>query len=145
MLWMTNRVVELGKKTLVMGILNVTPDSFSDGGKYDSIDQAVIQAKRLVSEGADIIDVGGESTRPGYQAVSVEEELERVIPVISAIRQELDVALSIDTYKADVAEQAILAGADIVNDIWRCKADHEMPRVVAKYQKPIILMHNRDN
>lgn len=143
---MTNQIVDFAKKkTIVMGILNVTPDSFSDGGKYNSVERAVIQAKRLVAEGADIIDIGGESTRPGFDPVTVEEELERVIPVIAAIREELDVPLSIDTYKAAVAEQAILAGANIVNDIWRCKADPDMPRVVAKYQTPIILMHNRDN
>lgn len=142
---MTNQIVEFGKKTIVMGILNVTPDSFSDGGKYNSIDQAVSRAKRLVSEGADIIDIGGESTRPGFEAVSIEEEIERVVPVISAIRKELDVPLSIDTYKSAVAEQAILAGANIVNDIWRCKADSQMPEVIAKYQTPVILMHNRDN
>lgn len=137
---MARRLSDLGKRTLVMGILNVTPDSFSDGGKYISIDQAVIQAEKLVQDGADIIDIGGESTRPGSKAISLEEELERVIPVILAIRQELDVPISIDTYKAGVAEQAIEAGADIVNDIWRCIADPKMADVVAKHQVPIILM-----
>ncbi|WP_245983544.1 dihydropteroate synthase [Ammoniphilus oxalaticus] len=142
---MTRLMNELGKRTLIMGIVNATPDSFSDGGKYNSIDQAVLRAKQLVEDGADIIDVGGESTRPGFEAISVEEEIERVIPIISAIRQAVDVAISIDTYKSAVAEQAILAGADIVNDIWGCKADPNMAQVIAKYKKPIVLMHNRDN
>jgi len=139
------QLTDLGKRTLVMGILNVTPDSFSDGGKYNSVDRAVIQAKKLVQEGADIIDIGGESTRPGFEVVSVEQELERVIPVIQAIRQEMEVPISVDTYKAKVADQAIEAGANIINDIWRCMADPEMPRIAAKHQVPIILMHNRDN
>lgn len=140
-------LLQLGERTLVMGILNVTPDSFSDGGRYDSIDRAIEQAKQLIEEGADILDIGGESTRPGSDPVSLEEELSRVIPVISAIRQEIKIPIpiSIDTYKADVAEQAIKAGANILNDIWRSIEDPRMAEVAAAYQVPIILMHNRKN
>lgn len=134
-----------GDKTLIMGILNITPDSFSDGGNYVDIDQAIFRAREMVKHGADIIDIGGESTRPGHQVVSAEEELKRVIPVIKRLSQEIDVPISIDTYKADVAKQAIEAGASIINDIWGAKADPEMAVVAADYEVPIILMHNRDN
>jgi dihydropteroate synthase len=130
-------------KTLIMGILNATPDSFSDGGKYNEVERAVIRAKELVDHGADILDIGGESTRPGGEKVSLEEELERVIPVIKAVAQEVDVPISVDTYKAEVAKQAILAGAHIINDVWGAKADPAMPSVAAELQVPIILMHNR--
>lgn len=132
-------------RTLVMGILNVTPDSFSDGGKYNDVDQALIHAKRMVEDGADIIDVGGESTRPGYQPVTAEEELERTIPIIEALVREIDCPISIDTYKAEVAEAAIRAGATIVNDIWGAKKDPRIAKVAAKFGVPIILMHNRSN
>lgn len=135
--------LDYGKKTLVMGILNATPDSFSDGGKYNHLEQAVKYAIEMVENGADIIDVGGESTRPGFTAVSAEEELERVLPVIEAISQEVNVPISIDTYKAEVAKQAIEAGAHIINDVWGAKADPDMPAVAAETQAPIILMHNR--
>ena len=130
-------------RTLVMGILNVTPDSFSDGGRYTHIDRALEQALQLVEEGADLIDVGGESTRPGAAPVSLEEELERVIPVIEALVREVDVPLSVDTYKAETARQAIGAGAHLINDIWGLKQDPEMAKVAAECDVPIILMHNR--
>lgn len=136
---------DLSKRTLVMGILNITPDSFSDGGKYNSIDEAIIQAKRMVEEGADIIDVGGESTRPDHQPITEEEEIHRVVPVIEAIKEYINVPISIDTYKAKTAEEAINAGAEIINDIWGAKWDENMAKVAADYQVPIILMHNRDN
>lgn len=140
------RIPRLGEKTLIMGIVNTTPDSFSDGGRYNTVEQAVTHAKKLVEDGADILDIGGESTRPGSAAVSLEEELQRVIPVIKAIRNEIkEIPISIDTYKAEVAQQAILAGADIINDIWGAKADPRMANVAAEYQVPIILMHNRQN
>lgn len=132
-------------RTLVMGILNVTPDSFSDGGKYNDVDRALIHAKRMVEDGADIIDVGGESTRPGHQPVSAEEELERTIPIIEALVREIDCPISIDTYKAEVAEAAIQAGATIVNDIWGAKKDPRIAKVAAKFDVPIVLMHNRSN
>lgn len=135
--------LDYSKKTLIMGILNVTPDSFSDGGQFNDIEAAVIQAKKLVQDGADIIDVGGESTRPGHAPVSVEEELQRVIPVIKAIASEVHVPISIDTYKAEVAKQAILAGAHIINDIWGGKADDCMASVAAELDVPFIIMHNR--
>ena len=136
----------LGERTLVMGILNVTPDSFSDGGKYNSIDAALAQAKKLIAEGADIIDVGGESTRPGHTQISSEEEIKRVVPVIEKLSRELDIVISIDTYKYDVAEEAIKAGAHIINDIWGLQYDNgEMAELVKKYDIPIIVMHNQND
>ena len=135
----------LGERTYVMGILNVTPDSFSDGGKFNELDAAVIRAGKLIEDGADIIDIGGESTRPNYEVVSVEDEIERVVPVIKAIKAKYDIPISIDTYKAQTAEAAILAGADMINDIWGFKKDKDMAKVAAKYDVPCILMHNRDN
>ncbi|MFZ7943176.1 MULTISPECIES: dihydropteroate synthase [Bacillaceae] len=135
--------LDFSKKTIVMGILNITPDSFSDGGKYNRIEHAVKRAKEMAANGADIIDIGGESTRPGFAAVSIEEELERVIPVIKAISEQVQIPISIDTYKAEVAKQAIEAGAHIINDIWGAKADENMGKVAAEYHVPIVLMHNR--
>jgi len=137
--------IDFTGKTLVMGILNVTPDSFSDGGKYSFLENAVAHAKKMVQEGADIIDVGGESTRPGHKQISVEEEIARVVPVIKAIKEEMEIVLSIDTYKSAVAEAAIAAGADIINDIWGAKYDDAIAAAAAKHQVPIILMHNRDD
>ena len=126
-----------------MGILNATPDSFSDGGKFNQIERAIEHAIEMVANGADIIDIGGESTRPGFAAVSLEEELERVIPVIKAISEHVQIPISIDTYKAEVAKQAIEAGAHIINDVWGAKADKQMGKIAAEYNVPIILMHNR--
>lgn len=140
-----NKEYELGKRTYIMGILNVTPDSFSDGGKFNEIDAAVNQARKLIEDGADIIDIGGESTRPGAEYVTEEEEIKRVVPIIKAIKEKLDVTISIDTYKARTAEESIKAGADIINDIWGAKYDKNMAKVAAKYNTPIILMHNREN
>lgn len=137
------KTYDLSKRTYIMGILNVTPDSFSDGGSYETIELAVEQAKKMKEEGADIIDIGGESTRPGHKQISVEEELSRVLPVIEAVAKEVDLPISIDTYKADVAEEAIKAGVSIINDIWGAKYDSRMAEVAAKYDVPIILMHNR--
>ena len=131
------------KETFIMGILNVTPDSFSDGGKYNSVEAALAQAKKMVADGAKIIDVGGESTRPGYERISDEEEIARVVPVIKALVREVPAIISIDTYKSAVARAAIEAGAHIINDIWGAKADPEMAFVAAQYHVPIILMHNR--
>ena len=136
----------IGMRTLVMGIVNITPDSFSDGGKYNTIEESVNRAKALVQQGADIIDIGGETTKPGAQPVLLDDELERVIPLIKAVRKELnDTPISIDTYKAEVAKQSILAGADIINDVWRGSADPNMAKVAADLEVPIILMHNRRN
>lgn len=131
------------KRTLVMGILNVTPDSFSDGGRFNRLDAALAHARKLAEEGADILDIGGESTRPTATPVSLDEELERVIPVIEKISREIDLPISVDTYKAEVAKQAIQAGAHILNDVWGAKYDPEMAKVAAETNAPIILMHNR--
>ena len=133
------------KETVVMGILNITPDSFSDGGRFNEIEAAVERAKQLVADGAKVIDVGGESTRPGYTRISDEEEIARVVPVIKAIRAEIDTVISIDTYKSAVAKAAVLAGAHVINDIWGAKRDPEIAKVAAELRVPIILMHNRDN
>jgi dihydropteroate synthase len=133
-----------GKRTYIMGILNVTPDSFSDGGHFYDVDSAVAHARQMVEEGADIIDVGGESTRPGFKPVSADEEINRVVPVVQRLAQELDIPISIDTYKAKTAIAAIEAGADMINDIWGFKADMDMAAVAAKYKVPICLMHNKN-
>lgn len=135
----------LGERTYIMGILNVTPDSFSDGGKYNLISGAVLHTKEMIKQGADIIDVGGESTRPNHIPVSEEEEIDRVIPIIEALRKEFDIPISVDTYKSKVAEFSIKAGADIINDVWGFKKDPNMAEVAAKYQVTSLLMHNRDN
>ncbi len=124
-----------------MGILNVTPDSFYDGGKYDDLESALNHARKMIEDGADIIDIGGESTRPGSRYVSANEELRRVIPVIKELSKETRKPISIDTYKAVVADKAIEAGAQIVNDISGLQADNEMLRVVAENNTPIIIMH----
>ncbi|ANU26845.1 dihydropteroate synthase [Planococcus versutus] len=137
--------IDFKTKTLVMGILNVTPDSFSDGGKYSGLEQALIHAGQMIADGVDIIDVGGESTRPGHVQISDEEEIERIVPVIKAIRQQFEILISVDTYKSLVAEAAIAAGAHIINDIWGVKYDPEIAKVAAKWDVPIILMHNRNN
>ncbi|MED4884073.1 dihydropteroate synthase [Bacillus smithii] len=136
---------DFDKKTYIMGILNVTPDSFSDGGKFYSVEDAVSHAIEMVQDGAGIIDVGGESTRPGHNPVSVEEELRRVIPVIQEVSKRVDAPISIDTFKARTAAEAIEAGAHIINDVWGAKQDPEIADVAAEKKVPIILMHNRPN
>jgi dihydropteroate synthase len=137
--------LDFSKKTYIMGILNATPDSFSDGGKYINIEHAIEHAQEMVENGADIIDIGGESTRPGYTVISEDEEIDRIVPVIEAISKHVSVPISIDTYKAKVAQRAIEAGAHIINDIWGAKADDKMAAVAAEYNVPIILMHNRND
>ena len=129
--------------TYVMGILNVTPDSFSDGGRYDSVNEALKRARQMILEGVDLIDIGGESTRPGYEPISDEEEIERIVPVIEAIKRHMDIPVSVDTYKSAVAKAAIEAGADMVNDIWGLKDDPEMAKVIAETGVACCLMHNR--
>ena len=131
------------KETLIIGILNITPDSFSDGGKFHALDAALARGLQMEKEGAHIIDVGGESTRPGHQPIGADEELSRVIPVIEHLSKEVNIPISIDTYKADVAKAAIKAGASIINDIWGAKKDENMGAVAAELQVPIVLMHNR--
>lgn len=135
--------LELGRRTLVMGILNVTPDSFSDGGRYLALDAAVRRGLEMVEEGADIVDVGGESTRPGATPVSAEEEMARVLPVIEALAPRLPVPVSVDTYKVRVARAALAAGATIVNDVWGLRADPEMADAVAAAGAAVVIMHNQ--
>ena len=134
-----------GQKTYIMGILNVTPDSFSDGGSYTDVDVAVEHAKEMIKEGADIIDVGGESTRPGHKFVSSEEEIKRIVPVIKNLKKEVHIPLSIDTYKADVAEEALKLGVDMVNDVWGLTYDGNMADVIGKYNASVCIMHNQEN
>lgn len=134
---------DCSQKTYIMGILNVTPDSFSDGGSFYHVEHALKHAEDMVKKGAHILDIGGESTRPGYTRISEEEEIERIVPIISAIKKNIDVPISVDTYKSRVAEAAILAGADLINDIWGLKWEAAMAEVIAKYQVPCCLMHNR--
>ena len=140
-----NQDFEIGKRTYIMGILNVTPDSFSDGGKFNDTASAIKHAKIMVKQGADIIDIGGESTRPGHEHVSEEEEIKRIIPIIKALKKELDIPISVDTYKGRVAELAVKAGVDMINDVWGFKKDPYMALVAVKYNVPCCLMHNRDN
>jgi dihydropteroate synthase len=136
--------LDLATRTHIMGILNVTPDSFSDGGKYIDPETAVERARQMVAEGADILDIGGESTRPGAAYVGEEEEIQRVVPVIQAIRGAgLACPISVDTYKAEVARQALDAGASIINDIWGLRSDLRMAEVAAAYRCPVVIMHNR--
>jgi dihydropteroate synthase len=145
------RTLEWGSRTYVMGIINVTPDSFSgDGlliqeGEERALALALEQGRRFVEAGADLLDVGGESTRPGAQPVSAGEELERVEPVIRALAMSLDTLISVDTYRAEVAEAALLAGAHIVNDVWGLRADPELANVASRFHAPVILMHNRSS
>jgi dihydropteroate synthase len=135
------RTLDLSSRTHLMGILNVTPDSFSDGGKYFNFKDAIKQAVRMAEEGADIIDVGGESTRPGAKPVPIEEELRRVIPVIKELVKELDLPISIDTYKSEVAKKALDQGANMINDISTLRFDPEMRKVASEYDVPVVLMH----
>ena len=139
-----NRDFQTSGHTYVMGILNVTPDSFSDGGRWNHMDDALFHAQRMIEEGADILDIGGESTRPGYTRISDEEEISRVAPVIEALKKRFDIPLSVDTYKSGVASAAIAAGADLINDIWGLKYDARMAEVIAKYHAACCLMHNRE-
>ena len=138
------RVFPLQNKTYIMGILNVTPDSFSDGGKFNAADQALFRVEEILKQGCDIVDIGGESTRPGYTVVPIQEEIERVAPVIEAVKARFDVPVSLDTYKYQVAETGIAAGADLINDIWGLKYDEgQMAQVIAKSGVACCLMHNR--
>ena len=130
-----NKEFEIGKRTYIMGILNVTPDSFSDGGKYNDIELALKRAEKMINDGVDIIDIGGESTRPTHTPVGEEEELNRVVPVIKALREKFDIPISVDTYK----------GADLINDVWGFKKDKYMATVAAKYGVPCCIMHNRND
>ena len=134
---------DIDGKACIMGVLNVTPDSFSDGGSYTSVEKALEQAGKMIAEGAKIIDVGGESTRPGYTFVEAADEINRVVPVIKALKEKFDVLVSIDTYKTETARAALEAGADILNDVWAGLYDGEMLALAAEKNVPIILMHNQ--
>jgi dihydropteroate synthase len=141
-----HEVLDLSSKTMIMGILNITPDSFSGDGmmqESDTLSAVLSRAEAMLNDGADILDVGGESTRPGAEIVSLQQELDRVIPVIEALHQHFDVPISIDSYKANVAETALNAGASWLNDVWGLRADPHMAEVAAKFKAPIVLMHNR--
>jgi len=140
-----NKNFDLDNCVVIMGILNVTPDSFSDGGKFNSLDTSLKHVEKMIHEGADIIDLGGESTRPGHEPVGEAQEIDRVVPMIEAIRSRFDIPISIDTYKSKVGELAIKAGADLINDVWGFKKDPKLAEVTAKYEVPCVLMHNRDN
>lgn len=131
--------------TYIMGILNVTPDSFSDGGKFNSLDKAMQHAQQMIDEGVDIIDVGGESTRPGYTLLDDEEEISRIVPIIEKLKQNFNVPISLDTYKSKVAKAGIEAGADLINDIWGLKYDDALAKVIAENNVSCCLMHNRNN
>ena len=138
-----NREFDTVHNCYIMGILNVTPDSFSDGGKFNNLDAALRHAEEMIAEGADIVDIGGESTRPGHQVITDEEEISRVTPVIEAVKKHFDIPVSIDTYKGAVAEAALQAGADLVNDIWGFKHDYRVAELTARYGAACCLMHNR--
>src|SRR5699024_6106540 len=139
------KTYNINEQALVMGILNTTPDSFSDGGNYNSVEKAIDHALEMEADGAHIIDVGGESTRPNHQTISETEEIERVVPIIKELKDRLSIPISIDTYKANVAEAAIQAGAEMINDIWGAKQEPKIAQIAAEYNVPIILMHNRTN
>ena len=140
-----NREFDLTGNTYIMGILNVTPDSFSDGGSFHQVEEALLHAGKMIEEGVHIIDIGGESTRPGYVKISEEEEIDRIVPVIRAIKEKYDIPISVDTYKAKVAKSALEAGADMINDIWGLKYDTKMAEVIKEYDVPVCIMHNRNN
>lgn len=139
-----NREFETQNHTYIMGILNVTPDSFSDGGKWTEQDAALKHVEQMIEEGMDILDIGGESTRPGHVQVSEEEEIARVIPIIEKVKTEFNIPISLDTYKSNVAKAGLAAGVDLINDIWGLKYDKDMAAVIAKAQVACCLMHNRE-
>lgn len=140
-----NRKFQISNHTYVMGILNITPDSFSDGGKWNDKDRALRRVECMIEEGMDLLDIGGESTRPGYTLLSEEEEIARVTPIIEAVKKHFDIPVSLDTYKGNVAQAGIEAGADFINDIWGLKYDDKIASVIAKNNVPCCLMHNREN
>lgn len=139
-----NKEFDFNNKAYIMGIVNATPDSFSDGGKYGDNSVILKTVENMIKDGADIIDIGGESTKPGYIPVTVDEEIERIAPFIEIVRSNFDIAISVDTYKAKVAKEALKLGAHMINDIWGLKGDKDMAAVIAEYKVPCCLMHNRD-
>jgi len=146
--WQDGKTLTLGQRTMVMGILNVTTDSFSDGGKWNSLDKALFHAEEMVKDGADLIDIGAESSHPGFVPVSAEEEMERLLPFLEHVVKEIPVPISVDTFKARTAEAAVQVGVNILNDIWGLQYAPEagkMAAVAAKYKVPVIAMHNQEN
>lgn len=146
--WKDGKSLEIGRKTLIMGILNVTPDSFSDGGKWNTVETAIMHMKEMVAAGADIIDVGAESSRPGFETMSAGAEIDRLSEILDPILQACPVPVSIDTFKAETAEYAAAKGVHILNDIWGLQyrdEPGEMAKVAAKYQLPVVVMHNRES
>ena len=139
-----NHIFDVDNDCYIMGILNVTPDSFSDGGKWTDVEMAKRHTADMIIDGAAIIDIGGESTRPGHQQISVQEEIDRVVPAIEMVKKNFDIPVSIDSYKGPVVEAALKAGADMVNDIWGLKYDRRVAELIAQYQVPCCLMHNRN-
>lgn len=139
-----NREFENTGHTYIMGIVNMTPDSFSDGGQYNTMEYALARVEQMIIDGVDIIDIGGESTRPGYTKLSDEEEIARVVPLIEAVKKRFDIPVSLDTYKSEVAKAGLAAGADMINDIWGLKYDSKMAGVIAEADAACCLMHNRD-
>ncbi len=135
---------DFGEKTYIMGILNVTPDSFSDGGEFTNIEIALRHANEMIKQGADIIDVGGESTRPGSEEVGEEEELKRVLPVIEELVKKTSIPISVDTYKASIADKVLKAGAHMINDVWGLQRDKNMAKIIARYDVPVVMMHNQE-
>ncbi len=140
-----DNIWNFGEKTYIMGILNATPDSFSDGGKYNTVQAGLQHALEMIDDGADIIDIGGESTRPNYIEIGEIEEIRRVVPMIKAIREHTRHPISIDTYRANTAKEALKAGADIINDVWGLQREPEIANVAAEYHAPVIIMHNQNN
>lgn len=141
-----NKEFDLKNNCYIMGILNFTPDSFSDGGKFNNIDSALMHVEQMINDGMDILDIGGESTRPNYTKISDDEEISRVVPIIEAVKEHFDIPVSLDTYKYKVAEAGIKAGVDLINDIWGLKYDNgQMAELIAKNGLPCCLMHNRNN
>lgn len=138
-----NKFFNWGERTFIMGILNMTPDSFSDGGKFYDLEKASLHASKMCLDGADIIDIGGESTRPGSFPVDSTEEISRILPIIKRIKENIDIPISVDTYKAKTAEAVLEAGADMINDVWGLKYDVDLAKVVSNFNVPICIMHNR--
>ncbi|MCP2240158.1 dihydropteroate synthase [Thermoanaerobacterium thermosaccharolyticum] len=138
-----DKEIEIGKRTYIMGILNMTPDSFSDGGKYNTLEKGMERALKMIEDGADIIDVGGESSRPGYKPVTAEEELRRINDIVKKL-QEVNTIVSVDTMKSKVAEESLKNGAHIINDIWGLQRDPDMAKAVADYGAGVVIMHNKD-
>ena len=139
-----NHEFDVNNECYIMGILNVTPDSFSDGGLWNELEAAKAHTAQMIEEGAAIIDIGGESTRPGHVQITVQEEIDRVVPMIRMVKENFDIPVSIDSYKSQVVEAALEAGADLVNDIWGLKYDRRVADLIAKYRVPCCLMHNRE-